>query len=192
MLRALYDWTLKKARHPYTERWLAFISFIESSFFPIPPDVMLLPMILGDNSKAFRYAAICTLASVAGALLGYAIGYFLWDTLGAPLISFYGYESQFAAFQDRFRDYGAWLVFIFGITFFPFKVITIASGMVALDPVIFVLSSLAARAPRFFVEATLLWKYGQPIQAFIEKRLALLTSLFVFLLIAGFSAIKLL
>lgn len=192
MLRALYDWTLKKARHPYAERWLAFISFIESSVFPIPPDVMLLPMVLADNKKAFRYAAICTIASVAGALLGYAIGHFLWDALGAPLIAFYGYESQFASFQDRFRDYGAWLVFIFGITFFPFKVITIASGMVALDPVIFVLSAIAARTPRFFIEAALLWKFGEPIRAFIEKRLTLLTSLFVFLLIAGFAAIKLL
>lgn len=192
MLRGLYSWTMEKARHRHAGRWLGFISFIESSVFPIPPDVMLLPMILAEQNKAFHYAAICTLASVMGALLGYAIGYFFWDIVGAPLIAFYGYEAQFTAFQDSFRDYGAWLVFLFGITFFPFKVITIASGMVALDPVIFVISALAARTPRFFIEAALLWKFGEPIRLFVEKRLTLLTSVFIILLIAGFAAIKLL
>ncbi|GER07399.1 hypothetical protein GCM10007972_13720 [Iodidimonas muriae] len=190
MLRRLYDWTLEKARHRHAERWLAFISFIESSVFPIPPDVMLLPMTLAAREKAFRYAFICTAASVAGALAGYGIGYFLWDLIGQPLIAFYGYEHQFTLFQDRFTDYGGWLVFLFGLTFFPFKVITLASGVVALNPLVFLMAATLSRAPRFFIECALLWKFGAPIQSFIEKRFTLLVSLFVILLMGGFFAIK--
>jgi len=191
-MRALYDWTMEKARHPQAAWWLAFISFIESSVFPIPPDVMLLPMVLARRAAAFKYAAICTAASVAGGIAGYAIGYGLWEAVGEPIIAFYGYEEAFARFRTGFTEYGGWLVFLFGITFFPFKVITIASGMVAMDPIVFTLAALAARTPRFFLEAALLWRFGAPIQAFIEKRLNWLMSLFVILLVGGFLAIKLL
>ncbi|MFQ5348678.1 MAG: YqaA family protein [Rhodothalassiaceae bacterium] len=192
MLRSIYDWTLEKARHRHAERWLALVAFAESSVFPVPPDVMLLPMALAERRCAFRYAAIATMASVAGAFAGYAIGAFLWQTVGAPLIQLYGYEAEFARFREGFVDYGAWLVFIFGVTFFPFKVITIASGLVALDPVVFALSALVARGLRFFPEAALLWRFGAPIQRFIERRLALLSTLFVALLLLGFLALKLL
>lgn len=191
-MRALYDWTLEKARHPQAQWWLAVIAFLESSIFPIPPDVMLLPMTLARRAAAFRYAAICTLASITGGLAGYAIGYALWESLGEPIIAFYGYEAAFARFQAGFLEYGGWLVFIFGITIFPFKVITIASGVVAMDPIVFLLASLASRAPRFFLEAALLWRFGAPIQRFIERRLSLLTTLFVILLVGGFLAIELL
>ncbi|MCG8506803.1 MAG: DedA family protein [Sphingomonadales bacterium] len=190
MLRRLYDWTLRLARHPAAERWLAFISFIESSVFPVPPDVMLGPMALAKPKRAFRYALICTVASVLGGLAGYAIGFFLWETVGQSVIAFYGYEDKFAEFADAFNEQGALLVFIFGLTFFPFKVITIASGVTMLDPVVFTFAAIASRAPRFFIEAALLWKFGPPIQQFVEKRLALITSLVVFLGVAGFVLLK--
>ena len=190
MLRRLYDWTLRLAAHPAAERWLAFISFIESSFFPVPPDVMLGPMALARPERAFRYALVCTVASVLGGLAGYAIGFFLWEAVGQSVIAFYGYEDKFDEFADAFNEQGALLVFIFGLTFFPFKVITIASGVTMLDPVVFTLAAIASRAPRFFIEAALLWKFGPPIQQFVEKRLALITSLFVFLGVAGFVLLK--
>lgn len=192
MLNRLYQKTMALATHAQAERWLAFISFIESSVFPIPPDCMLIPMALAKRTKALRYAAICTIASVLGALLGYAIGYFLWDTVGRPLFEFYGYMDKFALFQAEFLEWGAWLVFVFGITFFPFKVITIASGVAALDPIVFIVASLFSRTPRFFIEAWLLMRFGAPIQSFIEKRLAMIVSLTIFLLIAGFYGLTLL
>ncbi|MEM8799294.1 MAG: YqaA family protein [Pseudomonadota bacterium] len=190
MLTSLYQWTLKKVAHPQAEKWLAGISFIESSFFPIPPDVMLGPMALARPERAFRYAAICTIASVIGGAFGYALGFFLFDLVGEPLLAFYGYAEKFESFQASFNDYGTWLVFVFGITFFPFKVITIASGVTGLNFGIFLAASLAARAPRFFIEAALLWRFGAPIQAFVEKRLAFVTTVVVFLGIAGFVALK--
>jgi len=191
-MRALYDWTMAKARHRQAPWWLALISFLESSVFPVPPDVMLLPMVLAKRAAAFKYALICTLASVLGGLAGYLVGYGLWEAVGEPVIAFYGYEEAFARFRGGFSEHGALLVFLFGITFFPFKVITIASGLVAMDPLVFTLAALAARTPRFFLEAALLWRFGAPIQAFIEKRLGWLTSAFAVLLVAGFLAIKLL
>ena len=128
MLRRLYDWTLEKAAHRHAERWLAAISFIESSFFPIPPDVVLGPMCLARPDKAFRYALICTIASVIGALLGYAIGMFLFDTVGQWIIGLYGLEKEFAGFADSFNDQGWAIVLLAGFTPLPFKVITIAAG----------------------------------------------------------------
>lgn len=192
MLKALYGWTLDKARHRHAPGWLGLIAFLESSVFPIPPDIMLLPMILADRAKAFRLALICTTASVLGAVLGYLIGHFFWEAFGAPLIAFYGYEQAFAEFTARFDDYGGLAVFVFGLTVLPFKVITLASGVAGLDPLVFITASIAARAPRFFVEAALLWKYGAPIAAFIERRLGLLMTLFALAVILGFAAIKLL
>ena len=190
MLQRLYDKTLALAAHRHATRYLAGISFIESSVFPIPPDVMLAPMVIAKRKRAFRYALICTIASVLGALLGYAIGAVFWETLGQPIINFYGYEAEFARFQEGFVEYGVWLVFIFGITFFPFKVITIASGVAALDPIIFIVSAIIARGFRFLLVAGLLWKFGPPIQAFVEKRLGLMVSIGMIVLIAGFVLIK--
>jgi len=190
LLRRLYDWTLTLARHRHAVPALAGVSFVESSVFPIPPDVLLIPMVLAEREKAFRIAAVCTAASVLGGLLGYAIGVFLFEELGKPLLEFYGYGTKFAEFQGKYHDWGAWVVFIAGVTPFPYKVITILSGVTALDIFIFTVASVVARGLRFFIVAGLLWRYGEPIQAFIEKRLSLLFWLFCGLLVGGFATAK--
>jgi membrane protein YqaA with SNARE-associated domain len=178
------------AAHRRADRALAFVSFIESSVFPIPPDVLLMPMVLARRDKAWYLATICTVASVLGALFGYALGYFAFETIGRPIFEAYGYLQQFYEFQAAFNKWGSWLVFVFGVSFFPFKVITIASGVTQLNIVTFVLASIASRALRFFLVTALLWKFGEPIRTFVEKRLTLLTSVFVLLLVGGFIAIR--
>jgi len=192
MLNGLYRWTMGLAAHPRADRALALVSFVESSIFPIPPDTMLLPMVLARPERAWYFAGVCTVASVLGAVMGYALGYFAFDAVGRPIFEAYGYIDEFSRFQTGFNAWGAWLVFIFGVTFFPFKVITIASGVVAMDPWVFLLAAALSRAPRFFLEAALLWRFGAPIERFIEKRLGWLLSLFAILLVGGFLAIKLL
>ena len=180
------------ARHRHAVPALAGVSFIESSVFPIPPDVLLIPMVLAERDKAFRIALVCTAASVLGGLLGYAIGVFLFEEIGRPVLEFYGYGPRFAEFQARYNDWGAWAVFIAGVTPFPYKVITILSGVTALDVFVFTLCSVAARGLRFYIVAGLLWYFGEPIREFIEKRLALLFWLFCGLLLGGFVTVKLL
>ena len=189
-MKKLYDWTMAKAKHPKAERWLAGLSFLESSIFPIPTDVMLMPMILADRSKAWRYGIITTIASVAGAVLGYLIGAFLFESIGQPIIDFYGYADKFAAAESYYLEYGVLIVLIGGLTPIPFKVITIASGLFGLNPVIFFLSCIAARAPRFMLEAALLWKSGDPIKDFIERRLQWVTTGFIIIVVSGFVALK--
>ncbi len=190
MLRRLYDWTMSLAAHRNATPALAAVSFIESSVFPIPPDVLLIPMVLADRTKAFRIALVCTIASVLGGMLGYAIGLFLFEEVGRPLLELYGYAPKFAEFQVKYNDWGAWAVFIAGVTPFPYKVITILSGVTALDPFVFTIASVAARGLRVFIVAGLLWKFGDPIRDFIEKYLGLLFVLFCVLLAGGFVAIK--
>ncbi len=191
MIRRLYDWTLTLAARRDAMTMLAIIAFIESSVFPIPPDVMLLPMVLAAREKAWRIATVATLASVAGGIAGYAIGYLGFETVGKPLLSFYGYGDNFTAFQELYAEWGAWIVFGAGLTPFPFKVITIASGALALNPVVFVLAALAARGLRFYVEAALLWKFGPPIKDFVEKRLEIVATVAFLLLVGGFAAVAL-
>ncbi|MEO0412927.1 MAG: YqaA family protein [Pseudomonadota bacterium] len=192
MLKRLYDWTLSLAVHRRAPQWLAGVSFIESSFFPIPPDVMLLPMCLAKPRRALFYAAICTLASIAGALLGYAIGAVFFDVIGQHVLAFYGYEEKFIEFQSVFEEHGWLMVAVFGLTFLPFKVITIASGLAGLPLAPFLLASFGSRAVRFFTVAGLLRVFGAPIAAFIEKRFNLVVSVFTLLLVGGFVAIALL
>lgn len=189
MLKKIYNKTMTLAAHPRAERFLFGVSFIESSVFPLPPDILLIPMCLEKREKTFYYAGICTLASVLGGILGYVIGYFFWATIGDPLVGFYGLQGEFEMFKGEFVEYGFWIVFIFGITFFPYKVITIASGVTMLDPLVFGLASVVARFIRFFVEAGLIWRFGEPIREFIEKRLVLVVSGAVFLGVAGFAGI---
>ena len=192
MLRPLYDWTMRLAAHRHATRALAVVSFVESSIFPIPPDVMLIPMVLADRRRAWWIATVCTIASVLGGLAGYAIGYFLWELIGEPIMIFYGYAEKFLSFQDRYNEYGGWIVFIAGVTPFPYKVITIASGVTQLSLPVFMACSVVARGLRFFVVAGLLYWFGPPIKEFIERRLGLMFTIFVVLLFAGFAVIKLL
>ncbi|MDC0948116.1 DedA family protein [Gammaproteobacteria bacterium] len=190
MLKNLYHLMLEWAADRRARTWLAIVSFAESSFFPIPPDVMLLPMCLADRKRAFGHALVCTLASVAGALLGYAIGSLLFDTLGTRVLEFYGYRAKFDDFVGRYQAHGVWIVLIAGLTPFPFKVITIASGVAGLSLPVFIIASVVARGARFFLLAALLWKFGEPIRAFIDRYFAWLTIAFCALLIGGFVALR--
>ena len=183
VLKRLYDKTLSLASHHQADKWLFGVSFVESSVFPIPPDILLVPMCLEQRERAFYYAGLCTIASVLGGILGYVIGMFFWAAFGDPLMVFYGLQDEFALFQSEFAKHGFWLVFVFGLTFFPYKVITIASGLVAMDPVLFILASLTSRGLRFYIEAGLLWKFGARIKTFVEKRLALSVSVVVLLVV---------
>lgn len=190
MLRRLYNWMLEASRHRNATYILGVVSFAESSFFPIPPDILLIPMILAERAKAWGLALLTTITSVLGGLLGYAIGYFLFDTIGEPMLGFYGYGQAFQDFAARYNSYGAWIVFIAGLTPFPFKVITIASGATALPIAVFLLASILARGLRFFAVAALLYWFGPPIRDFLERYLGLATIAFMILLIGGFALIK--
>lgn len=190
MLRALYDWTLRLSGHRHAIWALAAVSFIESSVFPIPPDVLLIPMVLAARQRAWRIATICTIASVLGGMLGYAIGYMAFEALGKPLLDFYGYTAKFNDFRAYYNDWGAWAVFIAGTTPFPYKVITILSGLTGLNLAVFTIASILARGLRFFLVAGLLWHFGAPIRTFIEKYLNILAVLFVVLLVGGFVLLK--
>ena len=189
-LRPLYDWTMAKAADRRALPWLAGISFVESSFFPIPPDIMLIPMVLAERSRAWLIAGVCTAASVAGGFLGYAIGFFLFEAIGQPIVEFYGLQDAFAKFQTYYSEYGAIIVFGFGLTPLPYKVITIASGVAMLNPLAFGLASVASRGLRFFLEAILLYWAGPPVRAFIETKLELVTLAAFVLLLGGFIALK--
>ncbi len=190
MLKSLYDWTLSLAGHRHALWALAAIAFLESSVFPIPPDALMIPMIIARPARAFVIAGVATLASVAGGLAGYAIGFGAFELLGRPVLEFYGKDAYFAAFSARYAEWGAWAVLIAGVTPFPYKVITILSGATGLSLPVFVVASTVARALRFFIVAALLWRFGAPIRAFIERRLGLVFAVFVVLLLGGFYAVR--
>ena len=186
MLRALYDWTIRMADHPRALWVLAVISFAESSVFPIPPDVLMIPMILARPSRAWLIAGIALISSVLGGMLGYAIGAFAYESIGQPVLAALGKGEAIEAFNTRFNDFGFWAVLTAGVSPFPYKVITIMSGWTGMPLGTFVATSILARALRFFLVAGLLWKFGAPIRGFIERRLGLLTIVFVVLLFGGF------
>lgn len=190
LVRQLYDWTMGLASHRHSISWLAVVSFIESSIFPIPPDVLLIPMILAKRARAWVYAAICTAASVIGGIVGYGIGILLFNSIGRPIVELYGYSAEFDRFRDYYDAYGAWIVVIFALTFLPYKVVTIASGVAVLEPFSFIVASVLGRGIRFFTLAVLLWYFGVRIRAFIEARLGLVMGVFVALLVAGFFIVK--
>ncbi|WP_350335467.1 YqaA family protein [Coralliovum pocilloporae] len=192
MLRRLYDWTMALASGKQAPWALGGVSFAESSVFPIPPDILLIPMVLAERRKAVQFAALCTITSVLGGIFGYIIGAFLYEQVAAPILGFYGYQDKFADFADWFAEWGPWIVFTAGITPFPYKVITIASGAVGLAMPVFILASVLSRGIRFFAVAGLLYVFGPPIKDFIEKRLGLVFTIFVICLVGGFLAIKLL
>lgn len=191
-MRRLYDWTLGLAAHPYALFALWLVAFVESSVFPIPPDVVMIPMILAARDQAWKIATIATLGSVLGGLFGYGLGAFLFAQVGQPVLDFYGRAESLEQFRAGYQDWGAWIVFGAGVTPFPYKVTTIASGAMDLNLGVFTVSSVLARGARFFMLAGLLWFFGIPIRAFVEKYLNILAVLFFALLLGGFALIGLL
>jgi len=186
MLKRLYDKVIALSESPQALPTLAAVSFAESSFFPIPPDVVLVPMALAQPHKARLYALVCTIASVLGGILGYAIGAFLYDTVGHWLISIYGYGDSVEAFRAAYARWGAWIILIKGMTPIPYKIVTIASGFAGYDFFMFVVLSMITRGALFFLEAELLRHFGEPIREFVEKRLTLVTTGFLAVLLGGF------
>ena len=190
MLRRLYDWVIRLAGSPQAIPAMGIVAFAESSFFPIPPDVMLIPMVLANRAKAFTIALVCTVCSVLGGLLGYAIGYYFFETMGAWVVTTYGLQTGLDSFRAGFAEYGTWIILIKGLTPIPYKLVTIASGAAHFDLFTFVWASIVTRGARFFIVAALLWKFGEPIRAFIERRLTLVTWLFLIALVGGFVAFR--
>ena len=191
LIRLVYDWTLALARHRYAA-WLLFaVAFVESSFFPIPPDVMLLPMVLADRARWLRYALICTAGSVLGALAGYGIGAFFFEVVGQPILEFYGKGAAFDGMAAQYNsEWGLIAVLAGAVTFLPFKVFTIFSGVTGLNLAAFVGVSILGRGFRFIAVAWLVSRFGEPVQAFIERRLTLVFTLGMALLIGGFVAFR--
>jgi membrane protein YqaA with SNARE-associated domain len=190
MLQSLYARILRLAAGPNALAALLAVSFVESSFFPIPPDILLIPMILARPRDAWRLAALCMLASVAGGLLGYAIGYFLFDTIGRPILEFYNAMDRYDALKAGFQEWGVWIIILKGMTPIPYKLITIASGVAQFDLGLFVAASIVSRSLRFFLIAALLWWFGDPVREFLERRLMLVTSLFAVGLVGGFVVLR--
>ncbi|MGC1559524.1 MAG: YqaA family protein [Bradyrhizobium sp.] len=186
MLRRIYDWCIEAAHKPYAMWIMAAVAFAESSFFPVPPDVMLIPMSLARPSRAWLYATVCTAASVLGGILGYAIGALLYDSLGHWLINLYGLGDKVEAFRAGYAEYGAWIILLKGLTPIPYKLVTITSGFANFNIWLFVVLSVVARGGRFFFVAVLLNRYGEWIRVRIEKHLGLWVSLGAGVLVAGF------
>ena len=190
MIRKLYDWVLSLAEHKRASSALAGVSFIESSVFPIPPDVLLIPMVLAKRHKWIFYATVCTIASVLGAFLGYAIGAYLYESVGQPILAFYGKEDSFDEVSEWYNTWGGWGVLFAAVTPFPYKVLTIFSGATGLNLFVFAVVSVIGRGLRFFLVSALLYWMGDPVREFIEKRLNLVFTLAMALLIGGFVAVK--
>ena len=188
MLRRLYDWVVEQAAKPWATKAVAAIAFAESSFFPIPPDVMLVPMCLAKPKRAFFYAGVCTIASVLGGLVGYAIGALLYDTAGQFLINLYGYGDKVDAFRAAYAEWGAWIILIKGATPIPYKLVTIASGFAGYNLFWFTILSIVTRGARFYMLAALLYFWGDPAREFIEKRLGLVLFASVAIIVGGFYA----
>lgn len=191
MFRPLYDWVIRISAHPRALWVLAGVSFAESSFFPIPPDVMVVPMALANRARAYTIAAVCTVFSVLGGVAGYAIGFYLYETMGQWLIGLYGLERGAEEFHSWYAEWGTWVILIKGLTPIPYKLVTIVSGAAHFDIFVFVAASIATRGARFFIIAALIKAYGEPVREFIEKRLDLVAWTFLIVLIGGFAVLSL-
>lgn len=191
-LRRTYDWAIRSANTPKAVWTVILISFAESSFFPLPPDLMLIPMILADRTKAWWLAFMCTVSSVLGGLVGYAIGFFLFETIGEWIIQTYHLQDSFGRFQTDFQAWGFWIIVLKGLTPIPFKLVTIASGVAGLNLTLFVTASIIARSFRFFLLAGLLWYFGDWARTFIERYLPWVLGGSLVALIAGFFTVKIL
>lgn len=185
MLRRLYNWCIDAAGKPYASWIMGVVSFAESSFFPVPPDVMLVPMSLARPDRAYFYATLCTVTSVAGGLLGYFIGAYLYESIGLWLIQLYGYGSNIEAFREAYREWGAWIILLKGMTPIPYKIVTIASGFTNYPLLPFILLSFIARGMRFYIVAFLLNRYGVRVRVILEERLELWVGLGAIILVAG-------
>jgi membrane protein YqaA with SNARE-associated domain len=190
MLKKTYDWMMALAASEKAPHALFGVSFVESSFFPIPPDVMLVPMCIADRARAWTFAAIATVGSVIGGAFGYALGYYFFESIGQPILQFYGKADSFGEFRNWFNEWGVWILLIKGMTPFPYKVLTITAGVTHMPFLEFMLASIGARAMRFYLVAGLLYAFGEPIRDFIERRLSLVTTVFVVGLVGGFIAVK--
>lgn len=199
ILRKLYDWVLHWAETPYGAPALFLLAFAESSFFPIPPDALLIALVLGSTAKAFRFASICTIGSITGALLGYTLGHFLWWTPAGEftgIAEFFftnipGFTNQtFYKIEEMYKAYDFWIIFTAGFTPLPYKVFTISSGAFNINIVMFLIASVISRGARFFLVAFLIWKFGPQIKGFIDKYFNWLAIAFTVLLIGGFFVIK--
>ncbi|MGG5822638.1 YqaA family protein [Falsiroseomonas sp. HW251] len=190
MLHALYNSVMNLAQHPRAGFWLGAVSFAESSVFPIPPDAMLIPMALARPDQAWRLATICTVCSVLGGILGYALGYFLFELLAQPILAAYGYADALLRFEDWFQRWGAAVILVKGLTPIPFKIVTIAAGAAKMSFPVFLATSLVTRAARFFLLAALIRRFGPGVKDFIERRLVLVTSGAAALVVLGFLALR--
>lgn len=186
MLRRIYDWCIAAADKPHALWLMGAVSFAESSFFPVPPDIMLIPMALARPKRAWLYALVCTVTSVLGGILGYAIGSLLYDSVGQWVIQLYGYGDKVEAFRASYAEYGAWIILLKGLTPIPYKIVTITSGFADYNIWLFVLFSVITRGGRFFVVAILLNRYGTVIRHNIEKHLGLWVTIGAVVLVAGF------
>lgn len=190
MIQRLYDWMMAVSQTKYGMWLVAVVSFAESSFFPIPPDMMLVPMMLGNRARIWVYALVCTIASVAGGVLGYFIGMWLYDSVGMWLVQLYGAADKMEHMRDLYRQWGDWVILIKGFTPFPYKFVTIASGMAGYSLPMFILLSAVTRGARFFLIAWLLWMYGEQAKTFIEKRLTSILLITLAILVVGFVGLK--
>ena len=189
-LKKTYNWTLEKAQHKNAKWYLSLISFAESSFFPIPPDILLIPMALASKTRAQFYAFMCTLFSVLGGILGYAIGYFFYNSVGIYIIDFYDLENSFNIFENYYKEFGILIVLGAGITPFPYKFITIASGVFGLNIFLFIIVSIIGRGLRFYLIAILLYFFGEKIKLIIDKYFNFLTIVFFILLVGSVFIIR--
>jgi membrane protein YqaA with SNARE-associated domain len=190
MLHRFYARVMKLSGSPNAPWWLVAIAFAEASFFPIPPDALLVPLALARPRAAWRLAALCTVASVAGGALGYLIGLEVFDQLARPILALYGYGAAYAAFQAKFQEYGLWIILVKGLTPIPYKIVTIAAGAARFDFGMFMLASLLTRGARFFLVAALLHYFGDSVRVFIERRLTLVTSALAVGIVGGFLALR--
>jgi membrane protein YqaA with SNARE-associated domain len=190
VLRRLYDWVLHWATTPYAVPALFILSFAESSFFPVPPDVLLIALAISIPARSFRYALICSIASVLGGMVGYAIGFFGYETIGKPVVDLYQGQEVMDTIRVQYDTYGFWGVLAAAITPIPYKIFTISSGFFRFNFLLFMIASIIGRSLRFFLVAGLIWKFGPPIRDFIDRYFNLLSYIFLLLLVGGFILIK--
>lgn len=190
VIRRVYDWTMRQAASPHAMRVLGVVSFLESSIFPVPPDAMIVPMVLARPLQAWRIALVATATSVLGGLFGYLIGYALLETVGQWIIELYGLAERVTEYQAAYNQWGLWIILIKGLTPIPYKLVTIASGMAHFSLAVFIVASVVTRGARFFLVAALLRWYGTPIRDFIEARLTLVTTGFAALVVLGFVSLR--